>query len=320
MKKIFLVVYLLLVSIFVFANNINFEDNFNSSNTVIAKMPAGNFEGNPIYKPSENEIKKALKATGKSIQENIYQFPDFETVLEHINEFKLQIIGFEKENKNYICLNFNAIVKNLNDLAEVPIITIMNTLKIWTALYDISEDQVYAYKLFGERYYPILEKDGIQHITSVFCDFTFKIPKNWKPNYWFSDSANCNFGLLPSNSFSEDKGYNTTVYILADVEDGNSISAQSFMEQDENNYKNQGINPEYETVDFKIDNTDKILSYAMYRSYKLPNSFAEYIFVAQTEKATFTMFMGIRDGYKNNEKKIVEDFKKIIRTMVVIKG
>ena len=250
----------------------------------------------------------------------MYQFPDFETVLEHINEFKLQVIGFEKENKNYICLNFNAIVENLNDLAEVPIITNMITLKIWTALYDISEDQVYAYRLFGDHYYPILEKNEIQHITSVFCDFTLKIPKNWKTNYWFSDSANCSFGLLPSDSFSKDKGFNTTVYILAYVEDGNSISAQSFMEQDESNYKIQGINPEYEPIDFKIDNTDKILSYGMYRSYKLPNSYVEYIFVAQTENTTFTIFMGIRDGYKNKEKKLVEDFKKILRTITVIKG
>ena len=287
---------------------------------IIAKMPAGNFEGNPIYKPSENEIKKALKATGKSIQENIYQFPDFETVLEHIDEFKLQIIGFEKENKKFICLNFNAIVPELNDLAEAPIITTMITLKIWTALYDISEDQIYAYRLFGDHYYPVLEKNGIQHVTSVFCDFTFKIPENWKTNYWFSDSANCKFGLLPSDSFSKDKGYNTTVYILAAIEDGNSISAQSFMEQDENNYKNYGIDPEYEAVDFKIDNTEKILSYTMYKSYKLPNSFVEYIFVAQTEHATITMFMGIRDGYKDKEKKLSEDFKKIIRTIVVLKG
>lgn len=320
LKKIILVIYLLLVSTFIFANNINFEENFNSTNTVIAKMPAGNFEGNPIYKPSESEIKKALKATEKSIQENMYQFPDFETVLEHINEFKLQVIGFEKDNKNYICLNFNAIVENLNDLAEVPIITNMITLKIWTALYDISEDQVYAYKLFGDHYYPILEKNEIQHITSVFCDITLKIPKNWKTNYWFSDSANCNFGLLPSDSFSKEKGFNTTVYILAYVEDGNSISAQTFMEQDENNYKIQGINPEYEPVDIKIDNIDKILSYGMYRSYKLPNSYVEYIFVAQTENATFTFFMGIRDGYKNKEKKLVDDFKKILRTITVIKG
>ena len=66
MKKIILVIYLLFVSTFIFAND-NFEENFNSTNTIIAKMPAGNFEGNPIYKPSENEIKKALKATGKSI-------------------------------------------------------------------------------------------------------------------------------------------------------------------------------------------------------------------------------------------------------------
>lgn len=310
----------MLVNTFVFANKINFVKKFNSSNTVIAKMPAGNFEGNPIYRPSEKEIKKALKATEKSIQENIYQFPDFKTIQEHIDEFKLQIIGFEKENKKYICLNFNAIVPDLNDLAEAPIITTMITLKIWTALYDISEDQIYAYKLFGDHYYPVLEKNGIQHVTSVFCDFTFTIPENWKTNYWFSDSTNCKFGLLPSDSYSEKYGYNTTVYILADIEDGNSISAQSFMEQDENNYKNYGINPEYEAVDFKIDNTDKILSYTMYRSYKLPNSFVEYIFVAQTEHATFTMFMGIREGYKDKEKKLSEDFKKIIRTMVVLKG
>lgn len=308
------------MSIFVFANNLKFEEKFNSSNTVIAKMPAGNFEGNPIYKPSENEIKKALKATGKSIQDNMYQFPDFETVLEHIDEFKLQVIGFEKENKKYICLNFNAFVKSLDELADVPILSVMNTLKIWTALYDVSEDQIYAYKLFGDHYYPILEKNGIQHVTSIFGDFTFKIPKNWKTNYWFSDSVNCKFGLLPSDSFSEDKGYDTTVYILANFEDGNSISAQSFMEQDENNYKNYGINPEYEVVDFEIDNNDKVLSYAMYRSYNLPNSFVEYIFVAQTEKAVFTMFMGIRDGYKDREKELVEDFKNIVRTMVVIKG
>ena len=320
MKKVLLTSYLLLMSIFVFANNLKFEEKFNSSNTVIAKMPAGNFEGNPIYKPSENEIKKALKATGKSIQDNMYQFPDFETVLEHIDEFKLQVIGFEKENKKYICLNFNAFVKSLDELADVPILSVMNTLKIWTALYDVSEDQIYAYKLFGDHYYPILEKNGIQHVTSIFGDFTFKIPKNWKTNYWFSDSVNCKFGLLPSDSFSEDKGYDTTVYILANFEDGNSISAQSFMEQDENNYKNYGINPEYEVVDFEIDNNDKVLSYAMYRSYNLPNSFVEYIFVAQTEKAVFTMFMGIRDGYKDREKELVEDFKNIVRTMVVIKG
>lgn len=320
MKKVLLTSYLLLMSIFVFANNLKFEEKFNSSNTVIAKMPAGNFEGNPIYKPSEKEIKKALKATGKSIQDNMYQFPDFETVLEHIDEFKLQVIGFEKENKKYICLNFNAFVKSLDELADVPILSVMNTLKIWTALYDVSEDQIYAYKLFGDHYYPILEKNGIQHVTSIFGDFTFKIPKNWKTNYWFSDSVNCKFGLLPSDSFSEDKGYDTTVYILANFEDGNSISAQSFMEQDENNYKNYGINPEYEVVDFEIDNNDKVLSYAMYRSYNLPNSFVEYIFVAQTEKAVFTMFMGIRDGYKDREKELVEDFKNIVRTMVVIKG
>lgn len=320
MKKVLLTSYLLLMSIFVFANNLKFEEKFNSSNTVIAKMPAGNFEGNPIYKPSENEIKKALKATGKSIQDNMYQFPDFETVLEHIDEFKLQVIGFEKENKKYICLNFNAFVKSLDELADVPILSVMNILKIWTALYDISEDQIYAYKLFGDHYYPILEKNGIQHVTSIFCDFTFIIPKNWKTNYWFSDSVNCKFGLLPSDSFSEDKGYDTTVYILANFEDGNSISAQSFMEQDENNYKNYGINPEYEVVDFQIDNNDKVLSYAMYRSYNLPNSFVEYIFVAQTEKAVFTMFMGIRGGYKDREKELVEDFKNIVRTMVVIKG
>ena len=320
MKKVLLTSYLLLMSIFVFANNLKFEEKFNSSNTVIAKMPAGNFEGNPIYKPSEKEIKKALKATGKSIQDNMYQFPDFETVLEHIDEFKLQVIGFEKENKKYICLNFNAFVKSLDELADVPILSVMNTLKIWTVLYDVSEDQIYAYKLFGDHYYPILEKNGIQHVTSIFGDFTFKIPKNWKTNYWFSDSVNCKFGLLPSDSFSEDKGYDTTVYILANFEDGNSISAQSFMEQDENNYKNYGINPEYEVVDFEIDNNDKVLSYAMYRSYNLPNSFVEYIFVAQTEKAVFTMFMGIRDGYKDREKELVEDFKNIVRTMVVIKG
>ena len=58
----------------------------------------------------------------------------------------------------------------------------------------------------------------------------------------------------------------------------------------------------------------------MYRSYKLPNSYVEYIFVAQTENTTFTIFMGIRDGYKNKEKKLVEDFKKILRTITVIKG
>ena len=58
----------------------------------------------------------------------------------------------------------------------------------------------------------------------------------------------------------------------------------------------------------------------MYRSYKLPNSYVEYIFVAQTENATFTFFMGIRDGYKNKEKKLVDDFKKILRTITVIKG
>ena len=104
LKKLFLGILLLLVNTFVFANKINFVKKFNSSNTVIAKMPAGNFEGNPIYRPSENEIKKALKATEKSIQENIYQFPDFKTIQEHIDEFKLQIIGFEKENKKYICL------------------------------------------------------------------------------------------------------------------------------------------------------------------------------------------------------------------------
>ena len=320
MKKIILITCLLLLSSLVFAKNTEFEENFNSSNTVIAKMPAGNFEGNPVYKPSEKEIKTALKATGKSIQENIYQFPDFKTVLEHIDEFKLQIIGFEKENNKYICLNFNAIVQNLSDLAEVPVLTIMNTSKIWTALYDVSENQIYAYKLFGNHYYPVLEKNKIQHINSVYCDITLKIPDNWKSNYWFSDSANCNFGLLPSDAFSEDKGFNTTVYILAGIEDGNSISAQSFMEQDENNYKNYGIDPEYEKVDFKIDNTDKISSYLMYRSYKLPNSFAEYIFVAQTENAVITMFMGIRNGNMYNEKKLLEDFKKIIRTMVVIKG
>jgi len=320
MKKILLVIYLSLVSTFIFANTIKFEKNFNSSNTVVAKMPAGNFEGNPIYKPSEKEINKALKATEKSIQENIYQFPDFETILEHIDEFKLQIIGFEKEGKKYICLNFNAIVNDINDLAEAPIITVMQTLKIWTALYDISEDQIYAYKLFRGHYYPILEKDGVQHITSIYCDFAFKIPKNWKTNYWFSESSYYKFGLLPPDSYSKDEGFNTTVYILADIEDGNSISAQSFMEQDENNYKIQGINPEYEIVDLKLDNTDKILSYAMYRSYKLPNSYVEYIFVAQTEKAVFTMFMGIRGGYKNREKELFEDFKTIIHSMEVIKG
>ena len=92
MKKVLLTIYLLLMSIFVFANNLKFEEKFNSSNTVIAKMPAGNFEGNPIYKPSEKEIIKALKATGKSIQDNMYQFPDFETVLEHIDEFKRNFV------------------------------------------------------------------------------------------------------------------------------------------------------------------------------------------------------------------------------------
>ena len=30
--------------------------------------------------------------------------------------------------------------------------------------------------------------------------------------------------------------------------------------------------------------------------------------------------MGIRGGYKDREKELVEDFKNIVRTMVVIKG
>ena len=93
---------------------------------------------------------------------------------------------------------------------------------------------------------------------------------------------------------------------LSMVEEGDPKTYKEFLKCDENNYKQNGIIPEYENINFKLDDETGMEDYGICEIYGLPNSKVEMMFVAKTTYGNIVLFFaakGTPDEKKTNEAK-----------------
>ena len=132
-----------------------------------------------------------------------------------------------------------------------------------------------------------------------------KAPTGWIVDDNFAQWAGYLIGFLPTDAYGND-GVNMTFYMLGFLEEGDPKTYKEFLKCDENNYKQNGIIPEYKNINFKLDDETGMEDYGICEIYGLPNSKVEMMFVAKTTYGNIVLFFaakGTPDEKKTNEAK-----------------